>query len=134
MILRIIFCTVFFFSFLKAAEVEVNYTEASRIAFFGGSITQQKDPDGYVGQFKKLHSPDLVHQFGYGDQMITCRGMISIDDVLGVKPDFLFVDFFGGSFSVPRFKLSFCCSQDVISKKRSNKRQNCLILNASPVN
>ena len=92
-------------SFLYATETNIQYSENSRIVFFGASVTQQKEPGGYVGEFKKLHNPDLVHQFGYGGMQIVNAGICFIGEVLEKKPDILVLDWSltGGG---PKFEMA----------------------------
>lgn len=69
----------------------IEYSPNLRISFFGASITAQKEPEGYVGEFKKLHSGP-VFQHGYPSQQLYNAGICYIDSVFEDKPHILFLD------------------------------------------
>lgn len=86
-----------FFVLFFAVVHSVSFLHATSVAFFGASLTQQKAPDGYVSQFKKIHGVDETFQFGYGGMYIDTAGLCFLDDVLSKKPTYVVLD-----WSVPR--------------------------------
>lgn len=63
----------------------------AKIAFYGASVTQQRD--GYVDCFAKL-SKAKVLKFGFGGMQLSDAGICFIDKVIEVRPDICFVDWF----------------------------------------
>lgn len=63
-----------------------------KISFFGASVTQQKT--GYVYEFKKLNPEYEVYQRGYGGMHICDAGIVFINDIVNLKPDICFIDWF----------------------------------------
>jgi hypothetical protein len=70
----------------------------NHIAFFGASVTQQKN--GYTYEFKKLVNDDSLNigVFGYGSMHLYDAGVCFIDNVINSKPRFCFIDWFSTGF------------------------------------
>lgn len=67
-----------------------------RIVFFGASVTQQKH--GYVDEFAKLNHKAKVIKRGYGGMHLNDAGICFIDDILKLKPDICFIDWFSTAY------------------------------------
>ena len=63
----------------------------TKIAFYGASVTQQRN--GYVECFSKL-SKDKVLKFGFGGMQLSDAGICLIDKFIEIRPDICFVDWF----------------------------------------
>jgi hypothetical protein len=87
-----------------------------KIVFFGASITQQKT--GYVHSFKELNPNHTIYQFGYGGMYITDAGICFIDEVIDIKPDYCFIDWFSPACYRPPEKIKDYL--DVIVQKLLN--------------
>jgi hypothetical protein len=71
--------------------------EINRIAFFGASVTQQKE--GYTYEFMKLVTNDIsCNVFGYGSMHIYDAGLCFIKDVIETKPHYCFIDWFSTGY------------------------------------
>ena len=74
------------------------------ITFFGASITQQKS--GYVSRFKELNPNFIINQFGYGGINIRDGGIIYIDEVIQLNPQYCFLDWFSPECYRPPEKIN----------------------------
>lgn len=68
-----------------------------KIVFFGASVTQQKH--GYVDEFAKLNCKIKVIKRGYGGMHLSNAGICFIDEILKLKPDICFIDWFSTSYN-----------------------------------
>jgi len=79
--------------------------EINRIAFFGASVTQQKE--GYTYEFIKLAQSNPSFQvsvFGYGSMHIYDAGLCFIKDVIETNPQYCFIDWFSTGYKNPHIK------------------------------
>ena len=91
------------------------------ISFFGASVTQQKN--GYATFLtKKLKCEP--HIFGYGGCHLLDAGIIYIDEVLKIKPNICFIDWFSTGYKT--FNENTIKYIDTIVYKFSN--QNCKLI------
>lgn len=69
----------------------------SRIAFFGASVTQQKE--GYTYEFMKLTTNGIsCNVFGYGSMHIYDAGLCFLNTVIESKPNYCFIDWFSTGY------------------------------------
>ena len=81
---------------LKALKVVVIGNMKNRIAFFGASVTQQRN--GYWKYFADNHKNFDVASFGYGSRHLNDAGVCYIDTVLDFEPDYCFIDWFSTGY------------------------------------
>ena len=96
----------------------------TKVAFFGASVTVQKD--GYVTVFENL-TKDMditVFRHGYGGMRLDDAGISFIDEALKDKPNYLFLDWFSPSALCNENRLNKCL--DLIVRK-------CFIQSIVPV-
>lgn len=67
-----------------------------RIVFFGASVTQQKN--GYVDCFKRLYKNATVIKRGYGGMHLSDAGICFLDNVVKLKPEICFIDWFSTGY------------------------------------
>lgn len=68
----------------------------NKIAFFGASVTQQKN--GFCTYFSSMNPDVRLRVFGYGAMHLNDAGVIYIDHVLQYKPDYCFIDWFSTGY------------------------------------
>lgn len=67
-----------------------------KIVFFGASVTQQKN--GYVDCFKRLYKNATVIKRGYGGMHLSDAGICFLDNVVKLKPEICFIDWFSTGY------------------------------------
>ncbi|GAA4501539.1 hypothetical protein [Pseudaeromonas paramecii] len=67
------------------------------IAFFGASVTEQKN--GYVDHFSLAVDNIEVKKYGYGGMHLCDAGICFIDEVVKAKPTHCYVDWFSTSYN-----------------------------------
>lgn len=67
-----------------------------KIAFFGASVTQQKD--GYWKYFAEKNNNFLIKNFGYGSRHLNDAGVSYLDDVIAFEPKYCFIDWFSTGY------------------------------------
>lgn len=68
----------------------------NKVAFFGASVTQQKD--GYWKYFLQMNPHLTGNNFGYGSMHLNDAGVVYIDDVLKYNPEYCFIDWFSTGY------------------------------------
>jgi len=71
------------------------------VVFFGASVTAQKDESGYVPVFKKMLLEDNnynIIQKGFGSMHLNDAGLCKINEIIDLKPDVCFIDWFSTGF------------------------------------
>jgi len=68
----------------------------NNIAFFGASVTQQRD--GYWKYFADINPQFNVQPFGYGSRHLNDAGICYIDKVLEFEPEYCFIDWFSTGY------------------------------------
>jgi len=68
----------------------------NNIAFFGASVTQQKD--GYWKYFSDINPHFKIQSFGYGSRHLNDAGICYIDMVLEFEPEYCFIDWFSTGY------------------------------------
>lgn len=67
------------------------------IVFFGASVTQQRH--GYVDSFRKYSKKNRVKKCGYGGMHLCNAGICFIDNIVKLKPNICFVDWFSTGYN-----------------------------------
>ena len=93
----------------------------TKIAFYGASVTQQRN--GYVKYFAKLSTAKVL-KLGFGGMQLSDAGICFIDKVVEIHPDICFIDWFSTWYMNQDGKFSLYL--DVIAEKL--QKINCRII------
>lgn len=92
------------------------------IVFFGASVTAQTGDSGYVPVFKKMllennnNNNYNIIQKGFGSMHLNDAGLCKINEIIDLKPDVCFIDWFSTGF-IPTEKGYFFRLLDCLVRK-----------------